>query len=277
MRTSLATTLPPPMYFRLSVGSETMTCIQQNLLWIVSFGLLLVGIPVETSAQRIACDPTVRVSPADPLRYTFRYNRCEGRYSGELSSASPILIAGFGTPGPGANFRNASSVRVVWPVIRADSVALRLSSTWRPVHYQLDTRRPVENRVFEWSALILQRLGLRNRHLVGVASSKMRLPNGNTSVLVPVRISPDGDEPSPPFHLTLLPGRRLKEIYVTFYDNEKTPLGPVRRPLGFGYYPAHIPVEYPLPADLPSGIVTLEIEALFDQGSSTIRAVLWLP
>lgn len=239
--------------------------------------LVLLLLPGSEAPLLDYCDPHLRSRKEDYFGYRARRDRCEGRYIADQAGTTTLNVVSFTSHPVDFDSRSQPDVRVQWPAYSADSVALRVSSVRSSEYYRMDTRQRTDSRAFAWPTTVLRGLNLRGSDLGLLARTLPRRGRG-TTVLLPVEVvglrSPAA---TPSYRLTVIPGRRLTELYMTVSAESGHPMSGTRTALRqYPYAPGRrIPIM--LPEDLASGQYRVELEAEHQGGGSTVEFMVLIP
>jgi hypothetical protein len=141
----------------------------------------------------------------------------------------------------------------------------------------MDAVRPPGSKSYEWPVDLLSALAIPKSEVGVVGMTRISLGQAERVLYLPLRISQGGKLATPGgYHLVILPGVELKEVFVTLAavkGNLETILKN-GEPLAYGYYPAERPIEAPVAVPREQGIYRLEIGATHMSGGAS-TAELW--
>jgi hypothetical protein len=221
------------------------------------------------------CDPHLLGPASDPYSYRLRGDRCEGVYIQEVAGA-PLSIVSWTAAFPNYDLTSHQPLRLEWDL--ADSrerVRLRAQSLRRKLYYRMDALSQSGSTSYQWPLDLLAAIRIARDEIGVVGLAEADVGDSRREVYVPLRIAQSGKPPSvAEYHLVLLPGTELKEVFVTLVAAKGALVLKEGEPLGYGYYPAERPVDVPVAAPRESGIYRLEVGATHKSGgASTIE--LW--
>lgn len=227
-----------------------------------------------------ACDPALPRNDAQSSGYRPRGDRCEGIYKRPVASFGVELVSLTAKSelgdlcGPGA-------VYMIWPapmagLSGAGPIHVQAESLRRQLYYRLDVDRQSSASSFPWpqDPRCSNEVSLGEPDLGILARASAMLGAKPIRVLLPVGLS---RQPTtavrPPYQAVLMPGRRLREVYVSVwrYGNGSTPAPVVsERPLSMKPYPAGTRVTIPLTAAeiLQPGLYRVRASVEFDSGET---------
>lgn len=227
------------------------------------------------SGQSSPCDPRLVGLSSSPYNYRLRGSRCEGIYIQEVAGA-PLSIVSWTAAFDDYDLKSREPLRLQWePLKGGESVRLRAQGLRRSLYYRMDAQLPAGTKLYEWPTDLLAAVRIP-RDEIGVVGWADGVVGGTRrEIYLPLRIA-QGRKPAPAvaYHLVLLPGTELKEVFVTLEGPGGAPVLRKGEPLGYGYYPAERPVDVPVSVPREAGIYRLEIGATHRSGgASTID--LW--
>jgi hypothetical protein len=224
--------------------------------WLAVIVICLVASRSEPSAQA-PCDPALPRNDAQSTGYRPRGDRCEGVYKRPVASFGVQLVS-FTAQSDLNDLCTGDPVHMIWPspatrLTGAGSIHILAESLRQQLYYRLDLDRQIGTSGYEWPPdprcnnevrLGVQALGILGRTTATVAGKPV-------DVLLPVRLARQPNAPvRPPFQALLMPGSRLREVYVSLwrYDGS-TPVRVItERPLSMPPYPAGSHVTIPITA-----------------------------
>jgi hypothetical protein len=168
-------------------------------------------------------------------------------------------------------------VNMIWPapagVSLSGPIHLQAESLRPQLYYRLDTDRPPTASSFQWpqDPRCSNEVALAAPDLAILARAPAMLGSRAIEVLLPVGLSRQAATPvRPPYDAVLMPGRRLREVYVSLWRYSGTMPTPIvmERPLGMKPYPANTRVVVPLTAADVSqpGLYRVRASVEFDAG-----------
>ena len=238
--------------------------------------LLLVG---STPADDNYCDPFLTTNPDHPFGYQNRKkNRCEGIYIQQVSG-STLHIASFTESFEDYDLNSDKNLLIEWTPTDDQAIHLRAYSLKRKVYYRMDTTRDAGSSSYTWPTDVLRAYDMKRKSIGVVAWTKSLLRDVERNIYLPIRLSQQ-EKPAQTkeYKLILIPGRELKEVYVSL-----TKLGTDGKPesviqdgeaLNYGYYPAGRGLTVPVTKLNGSGIYYVEIGATL-RGGGTTNKDLW--
>jgi len=257
----------------LLVQGTFISVIALMLLLLPQFALL------ETlSGEETICDPDLNSPIGDPLGYSLRGDRCEGRYIQEVGSTT-LLVASMTGSFEEYDLTSGKNLLVEWTAAGDASVRLRAQGLRRRLYYRMDTMVPPEMTSYNWPLNILTALKIPRKDIGVIGWTPYAIGGVKRDVLVPLRIRQKGNTSrSRTYCVVLLPGRELTEVFISL-----APVGADGllgrflqdgRPLEYGYYPAEHSIEFPI-SDLEApGVYYLQIGATL-MGGGVATTELW--
>lgn len=239
-------------------------------------GAWLLALPTLAVGQ--GCDPALPRNDQQVTGYRPRGDRCEGVYKRQVASFGVQLVSLSSPSDVGDLCVPGQPVHMTWPAVpgavSAGPIHLQAESLRQLLYYRLDADRPPGTASYEWPTdprcsndvrLTSRDVGLLARapYLLGARKVDVLLPVGLTrTVGTPLR---------PPYQAVLLPGRRLREVYVSVWrhGNIEAPTRIVSdRPLSMRPYPPGQRVAVPLSqADFGvAGLYRVRTSVEFDTG-----------
>jgi hypothetical protein len=141
----------------------------------------------------------------------------------------------------------------------------------------MDAVRPPGGTSYQWPLDLLAALTVPKEEVGVVCITRIAVGQAERDLYLPLRIS-QGDKGAPRngYHLVVLPGVELKELFVTVVAVKGKGEAAVKNtePLAYGYYPAERPIDVPVAAPRERGIYRLEIGATHKSGGAS-TAELW--
>jgi hypothetical protein len=174
----------------------------------------------EARAQA-ACDPSLRALTPNS-GYRLRDDRCEGLYSRNVSSYG-IKLMSFTSTAPVDDLCIAGrAVHLVWPTYRAAEtpIQLHVESLRSKLDYAMTSRRPANTTSYEWPTdpRCNSNVLLRGPELAMLARTQGTVGSQRVNVLLPMTVAAAPSAPvRPPYRIVLMPGRRVREIYVSLW------------------------------------------------------------
>ena len=242
---------------------------------ILVFVFLLPG--GNAASAQSPCDPALPRNDAQSSGYRLRGDRCEGIYKRPVASFGVQLVSL--TAGNPVDLCGAGAVHMVWPagttLSGSRTIHLQAESLRPLLYYRLDLDRPAGESSYEWPAdpRCNNDVALRPADLGVIARTSAMLGGRSVDVLLPVALSRQPDAPvRPPYYAVLMPGGRLREVYVSLsrYGTGTTPAVVFTdRPLAMRPYPAGTRVRIPInAADVSQpGLYRVRASVEFDTGA----------
>ena len=242
----------------LSTGSLVRR-IAVRLAWTAVAALSCGATPPDAWAQG-PCDPALPRNDAQSTGYHPRGDRCEGVYKRPVASFGIQLVSLTAQSGVSSICTAGEPTHMIWPAatpaaLGAGPVHVMAESLRPLLYYRLDVDRQAGASAFEWPqdprcsndvALTAGDVGI-------LARTHMTLRAKPIEVLLPVGLS---RQPTaavrPPYQAALMPGRRLREVYVSLwlYGSAPNPTPViVERALSMRPYPAGTRVTIPFSAE----------------------------
>jgi hypothetical protein len=215
------------------------------------------------------CDPLLRQDSASTLGYRLRGDRCEGLYAQDVGNTI-LQIASFTRGDDASDFSGSLPIR--WSPIADHPVRLRVLGLERGLHYRMDTLRPAGAASYAWPLDVASALGIEAGEVGVLGWWETEIDGSRRSIHVPVDVSTlEPKIQSGAYEIVLVPGAELEEVYLTLapLDGAGVPGAPLLdgEPLGWGYYPAGRPLQFPLEVDAAQeGLFLLEVAATLRAG-----------
>jgi hypothetical protein len=243
------------------------------------FVLSVLACPLGFAQDKLYCLEGLAPTKPGELDYSERPGRCEGFYIQKVSSTDITLVSMTGEAVE--DFLPINSLAITWrgPSNAATDLRLQAQGIKSRLFYRMDTENPVMQGEFAWDTEILNGASIKPKDigLLGWAE----FPQGD--VYVPVQLF-DGSSgmpkpvPSPvTYTLVFTPNSELDEVYLAYgfagadaSDLEKFDIESLAtQPLEYGYYPAGVPFDYPIPVATltETGFYVLRLQAVADGGS----------
>lgn len=227
--------------------------------------------------QSQPCDARLVRATANPYGYRLRGDRCEGIYVQEVAGA-PLAIVSWTESFAAYDLSSKQPLLLEWESAGGhDAIRLRAQSLRHRLYYQMDADRPAGSKSYQWPLDLLAAVAIPKEELGVVGMTRATVGQAERDLYLPLRISQGGKSaPRGGYHLVVLPGVELKEVFITLAavkGNRETILKN-GEPLGFGYYPAERPIDVPVGAPREPGIYRLEIGATHKTGGAS-TGELW--
>jgi len=236
------------------------------------------GCFVDLSAQS-NCDASLLKMSTGPLGYQDRGDRCEGTYIKQVGSTT-LFVASFTELFEQYDAKSGKPLQIEWDNLATDTgVQIRALGVKQKLYYRMDSFRPAATTSYSWPTDMLASLNILKNDIGVIGTTRHAIGQVRRDVYLPLRIRQQSNAaPGGVYHLALLPGVELSEIYISIApvsqdgraqefirDNEK---------LGYGYYPAERIIEIPISGLKGTGIYYMEIGAALKSGGiSTLE--LW--
>lgn len=256
-------------------GRVASTMSRSAIRSVIALGWLLPG--VLASAQT-PCDPTLPRNDSQASGYQLRGDRCEGIYKRPVASFGIQLVSLTASTSLTNICSAGGPVYMTWPAGAAQEGRAPvhvMAESLRPLlYYRLNVDRQPNTTSFPWpsSPRCNNDVALKAGDIGILARTRLTLGARQVDVLLPVGLSGEPTTPiRPPYQAALMPGRRLREVYVSLwrYGGGSTPT-PIfsERALGLRPYPAGTRVTIPLsPNDLTQpGLYRVRASVEFDAG-----------
>jgi hypothetical protein len=194
---------------------------------LVVLATLVVCCLAPSAAAAQSCDPALARNDSRPISYRQRGDRCEGIYSKRVSAFGAQLISFTGQFDLRDLCSSGRPVHMVLPGHGAGAVApvrLRGESLRPDLYYRVDVELGARGS-FEWpfDPRCNNEVRLTAAELALTAKRTFPLGASQVEALVPVSLSFDPAVPAePPYRALLMPGRRVKEVYVSLSRYEGT-------------------------------------------------------
>lgn len=139
----------------------------------------------------------------------------------------------------------------------------------------MDTVRPITEAPFRWPTGVLDALKVTREKLGVLGWITTALGGSERTVYLPLTKSAGSaeEEAKREYRLIVIPGVPLQEVYLSVAkaDEKGNPRKFIRdgKPLAFGYYPAHEPLEIPLKGFSDPGLYHVELGAQLRSCAST--------
>jgi hypothetical protein len=172
-------------------------------------------------------------------------------YDPERAGGAALLLVSYIDNFAPFNAEADKALQVRWLAPGHSPVRIRAYALKARTYYQLDANSGLATE-FSWPLEIVRQISLDRRQLGVVGWTPVATRSGEKKLYLPLEISRVGDNStasgSP--RLSVLPGKRLNEIFltVTLLNADLTP-GPTllnESPLGYGSYPADTRVDIEL-------------------------------
>jgi hypothetical protein len=267
-----------------SVRACALVCLPgaRNVLGSAAVAAILCLFASTDAARAQAlCDPALPRNDAQSSGYRPRGDRCEGIYKRPVASFGVELVSLTAQSeladlcGPGG------AVFMIWPapmagLSGAGPIHVQAESLRRQLYYRLDVDRQSSASSFQWpqDPRCSNEVSLGAPDLGILARASAMLGAKPIRVLLPVGLSRQPTAPvRPPYQAVLMPGRRLREVYVSVwrYGSGPTPTPVVsERPLSMKPYPAGTRVTIPLTAAevQQPGVYRVRASVEFDSGET---------
>ncbi len=237
---------------------------------------LLMSAPL--SAAESHCEPYLVTPSAHPFGYRMRGDRCEGIYVREVASAT-LLVASLTESFENYDLSLGKDLLVEWTTLGDGSFRLRALGLKRRLYYRMDTVRPPSVTSYTWPSNILTALSIPRKNIGVIGWTQYTVGETKRNVYVPLRVSQQKDPMRRgTYQLVLLPGRELKEVFVSMatVGTDGHPKAFLRdgEALEYGYYPAERGIVIPISDVEAPGIYYLEIGAILRSGEAT-AVELW--
>ncbi len=224
------------------------------------------------------CDPGLAMESDSWTAYRMREGRCEGVYRLKVNS-DDLRVQSLTAWFEDFDYEDPAPLRVSWsvPIGAEGAVRLQAQALKPRTYYRMDTRQPVSNRAWTWPSEILGQLRLGRADLGIVGWTDVSIGHGEVEpVYLPLTVRRSEGGPAEGYRVVLVPGERLTEITwrLAPYDDGRSGAAMAGGPLGYGYYPAHQPTIFTVPAPLEAGIYLLTLEARTRTGGDATRE-LW--
>lgn len=236
----------------------------------------------QPAAKENHCDPDLQHHRDNPLGYRLRQDRCEGIYIKEVVSKT-LMVVSLTKSFEDYDLSTGKELLIKWTTPGKCNIYLRAQSLRRRLHYRMDTSRAPQPTQYKWPLEILAALKIV-RNDIGVIGWTTYTINGtDRKVYIPLRIMQQTEKfPSESYALVLLPGRELKEVFVSLAplkaDGNTGPFITDGKALGYGYYPAGRGFAIPIHGIKKPGIYYLEIGAtLKSGGNDAVELLLYHP
>ncbi len=218
------------------------------------------------------CDLSLRPSK-DALGYRQREGRCAGLFKRDVASTT-LWIASFTAASVAFDVTSGKPLRLTWADSHGQEVHLRGAGLNPRLYYQMDSRVK-ESNTYHWPVDLLSSLQVKAGDL-GVLAW---IERGGEKISLPLTLSQSGEaKPVRAYHLVLVPGRSLKEVYITLAAvDEKGEFTFLKdsEPLARGYYPVGRKTEIDLPLPDQKGRYFLEISAELRGGGTAVVDMLF--
>lgn len=154
----------------------------------------------------------------------------------------------------------------------AESIAVRALGLHPRIPYRMDAVLSAHDNTFRWRLDLLRNMRIGRRH-VGVVAWVHQHDRSAPMTFLPLTVmQTDASVNASEYDLVILPGRELREVYVTIAltDSNGRPDSLVWRDkrLEYGYYPARRPITVRLPRLSVAGFYYLEIGATLRHGGA---------
>jgi hypothetical protein len=235
-----------------------------------------------SSSQALAqarCDPALPRNDTQSSGYRPRGERCEGVYKRPVSSFGVQLVSLTAQSALTDLCATGETLHMVWPapaitVPGSGPIHVQVESLRPLLYYRLDVDRQAGTSSFQWPSdpRCSNDVALGPAELGILARTQGMLGAKPIEVLLPVGLSRQPTATvQPPYQAALMPGRRLREVYVSIwrYGGGTAPTPVVsERPLSMRPYPAGTRVVIPFAnADLAQpGLYRVRASVEFDGG-----------
>jgi len=231
----------------------------------------------DTSAQS-ACDPALIQRDTRPLSYRARGPRCEGIYRRRVASFGVQLVSFTAASEltdlcSGDRAVRLTVPRVAFTLSGAPSIHIQAESLRPLLYYRLDVDVGSAEPEYEWpwDPRCSAEVRLTAQELGVTARAPVRLGASEVEALVPVRLSLSAQPVRPPYRALLMPGRRVREVFVSLwhYGGGAAPERRVsERPVNARPYPAETPIAVLFEAgEVPKGgLYRARLNVEFDGG-----------
>jgi len=237
--------------------------------FVLLFSLLL---PKSGLTQENYCDAGLETSQNYSFGYRSRGDRCEGIYIQKVGSAT-LSVVSFISSFQDYDLKSSDDLHVKWLTPDTEKVYLRAMSVKRQLYYRMDTHLPPGSTAYDWTTNVLYGLEIHRVDIGVVAWTHMKLDGREQSVFLPLSIRQSHQqEYTKNYQLTIIPGRELREVFVSFATIDSIGQPDVflkdGEPLKYGFYPAGRGIVIPIKKPDRSGIYYIEVGATLRSGGS---------
>jgi hypothetical protein len=236
--------------------------------------LLLILSALPSIAQN-PCDPLLIQPKGNPYGYRLRGDHCEGVYVQEVSGA-PLTIVSWTESFEDYDLTSSAPLLLQWDG-RPGDVRLRAQGMRRRLYFRMDAIRTSGSKSFSWTPDLLAAVNIPKMEL-GILGYVMESVAGTEhEIYLPLRVTQNQKQlRSGTYHLVVIPGTELKELFLTVAaaTSDGRPVVKNGEPLGYGYYPPERPVEIPISGLSKPGIYHVELGATFRSGGAA-TSELW--
>jgi hypothetical protein len=231
---------------------------------------LILALVTPIYAQENPCDPTLVGKPGDPLGYSLRDDRCEGRYETDISTV--MLVRSFTGFFEDYDLNSGDDLIIEWTSPPGQKqVWIRAQSLNPDLPFQMDTIRPPGNVTYHWPTDILSSLRIFRDALGVIAFTRYPVVGKDRDIVIPIQIKQKSTSAgSSAFRVVMVCGREITEVLVSLAPIETSGvLGNFifkKKPLGYNFYPAEEPIEFLLPLLQHPGLYFLAIRATLKSG-----------
>ena len=233
---------------------------------------LCLSLSFAVSAADSPCDPDLPQKLSDPLAYTLRGDRCEGRYIQEVGSTI-LSVLSLTTAFADYDLQSGEALELEWATPQPQEVHLRAHDLRQNLYYRMDAIRPANAGSYHWPIDILAALKIPRRDLGVLAWTPYTFGQNEKELFLPLEVNQPGTtSQGRSYRVALWPGQELTEVYISLAT-----LGADGNPqnflkdgeiLGYGYYPAQSPIKFELSGMTEPGVYYLEIGADLASGAS---------
>lgn len=219
------------------------------------------------------CDPYLSPRTDHPYGYNVRGDRCEGIYIKNISSTALLLVSLSSFFEHNVNI-DGDKLTIKWKTPKGNAIRLRAYGVRPRLYYRMDTIRPAGATSYDWPTDVLCALRIRKDDIGIVAWTDNAPFNMYQRIYIPLQIgNRDPGTESNGYQLTLLPGRELKELFLSIatIDQEGNPATFLEKEkaLKYGYYPPGRTVTIPLNNLAAPGVYYVQIGATLGGGGVT--------
>lgn len=216
-------------------------------------------------AQQTPCDPNLTQLGQNPQGYRLRGDRCEGIYIQPVSGSTTLLVASFTEFFEDFDPNSLDKLSVEWSSPAETPIHLRAYALRQKLYYQMDAIVPAGKTAYLWPAGVLNALHLSKQDIGVVGFTEYRVGGENRTLYVPLLIRQRNQKPTHGYHLVLLPGSELNEVFISLAqvgtDGQPHSFLISDRTLGKGYYPAERGILIEIPSPKTPGVYYVEIGA----------------
>ena len=257
-------------------ASETTIRLNHTIMkrsFLSATGLMLLLLISAMTFGQGYCDSTLLQSAQGTLGYGPRGDRCEGIYAKPVGSTT-LLVASFTSFFDDFKAGNGQALTISWKKPPThNKVHIRVQGVKRHLYYRMDTVHPPDSSTYRWPSNVLASLNVGKKDIGIVGTTTLKLGETEKEIYLPVTLNQGKTTVTETgFHLLLLPGMELKEVYVslavTGADGKPAKWIKKAEKLGYGYYPAERAIGIPIKRLPEPGIYTVEIGATLINGGS---------